>query len=127
MKKVKILFWLVLFGFIALFVYQNKDFFMAYQSFQLNLYLAGPYHTPNMPNVMIFLVFFFLGLLIAYFYSLFGSYRQNKTIRNLNGTVAAQSEEIATLRGKLGTVHSPSAPENDTRVEPTSSTPPLEA
>lgn len=111
MKKLKIFFWLVLFGFIALFVYQNKDFFMAPQSFTLNLYLAGPYHSPELPNVLIFLVFFFCGLLIAYFYSLYGYYRQNKTIRTLNGTIAAQTDEIASLRGKLENLGSPMKPE----------------
>ena len=127
MKKVKIFFWLVLFGFIALFVYQNRDFFMARHSFQLNLYLAGPYNTPEIPNVLIFIVFFFSGLLIAYFYSLYGNYKQNRTIRNLNATVTAQSEEIATLRGKLENVHSPLAPEREIQTEPTPPTQPAEA
>ncbi len=127
MKKVKIFFWLVLFAFIALFIYQNSNFFMARQSFELNLYLAGPYNTPEIPNVLIFVVFFFSGLLIAYFYSLYGNYKQNKTIRNLNGTVAAQSEEIAALRTKLENVPSPLPPEHEIQTDPTPPTQPAEA
>ncbi len=129
MKKIKIFFWVALFGVMALFVYQNKAFFMTPQSFSLDLYLMGPYETPMLPNVLSFLVFFFLGLLIAYFYSLFGSYRQSKTIRHLNATVAAQSDEIASLRSQLAAPRPPEAPEGQTGSEstPHSSPAPAEA
>ena len=110
MKKVKIVFWLLLFGFIALIILQNKPFFMARHSFQLNLYLAGPYVTPELPNVVIFLAFFFCGLLIAYFYSLYGYFKQNKTIRNLNGTVSSQTDEIVSLRRQLEGLQRPAEP-----------------
>ena len=98
MKRVKIFFWLLLVGFLALIIFQNKAFFMAQQTFQLNL---GFWHLDpplRIANVVTFLGFFFAGLLIAYFHGLYGQFRLNRTIRQLNATVAAQSEELEGLR-----------------------------
>lgn len=97
MKKIKIVFWLLLFGFLALVIFQNKHYFLTTHSFQLNL-LFYQTQTPPIHNVLVFLGFFFIGLLIAYFYGLYGQFRLGRTIKNLNATVAAQAEEIEGLR-----------------------------
>jgi hypothetical protein len=66
MKKVKIAFWVILIGFFVLVVFQNQAFFMAKQSFLINLYFKK-YYTAETFNAVIMLALFLCGFLIAYF------------------------------------------------------------
>lgn len=104
MKKVKIAFWMVILGFLALLVYQNKDFFLSEHSLGINLYFFQK-NTPDLPNAVLFAIFFLSGWLIAYFFSLFDRYKANKTIKNLNyqiasyqGTLDQMKQEIQALK-----------------------------
>jgi len=108
MRKVKFAFWLLLLAFIGLVIYQNKAFFLAKKSFFIDLFFKS-YHTPALPIAVLMLACFVVGLLIAYFFSLYGRFRANKTIKNLNATIAAQTDEIANLKDKL--VATPPPPE----------------
>lgn len=101
MKKFKIFLWLLLIAVLAVVVWQNQAFFMMRQSFHINPWLAGPYVTPELPILVICAGLFLLGFLIAYIYGLYGYFKQGKTIKHLNATVAAQTEEIQKLRGQL--------------------------
>jgi hypothetical protein len=101
MKKVKILFWLIIFGLLGLLIFQNQDFFLARKSLGLNLYYAQ-YQIPEAPNAILFVAAFFAGLLIAYVFSLFGQYKNGKTIKNLNATIQSQVETIARLKNEMG-------------------------
>ena len=97
MKKAKIAFWVILFGFIALILYQNREFYMSQQSLGLNL-LFFDYHTPEIPNAVLFLAFFFVGLLIAYFFSLFERYNSRKAIKTLTANLAASEKMLDALK-----------------------------
>jgi hypothetical protein len=109
MKKVKIFFWLLLLVVLGVVVFQNKAFFMTRHSFRIDPWVAGPYVTPELPIVVIFAALFLLGLLISYFYSLYGLFKQNKTIKHLSATVAAQTAEIEALRRKVTALEGPAA------------------
>jgi cell division protein FtsL len=50
---------------------------------------------------------FLIGFLIAYIYGLYGYFKQNKTIKHLNATVAAQTEEIQNLQRELEALQPP--------------------
>ncbi len=100
MKRVKIAFWIIVIGFIALVVFQNKFFFMAKQSLAINLWIKK-YNTPEIANAIFFLVCFFAGLLAAYFASLSGRFKSKKTIKNLKTSLDSQSEIISELKEEV--------------------------
>ncbi len=67
MKKIKIALWVIIFAFIGLVMYQNRVFFMAKQSFNINLYFIDSYETPEIYNAILFFAFFAVGLLSPIF------------------------------------------------------------
>ena len=50
MKKATLIIWVIIFGFIALVIFQNQTFFLAKQSFRLNLGIMSEYLSPAIPN-----------------------------------------------------------------------------
>jgi predicted membrane protein len=109
MKKVKIAFWVIVFGFLGLIIFQNQDFFLAKQSLSVNLYFTS-YTSPEVENALFFLVFFFAGLLITYIFSLFSQYKAGKTIKALNATIKSNGEELSKLQSEVAALKQPSAP-----------------
>jgi len=101
MKKLKILLWIIIIGFIALVFFQNKDFFIAKQGLKLNLYFAGPYQSPELPHVLWFLATLSIGLLISYFYGLAERFKLKKIIKGLNAKIDTQMEMISQIRSEL--------------------------
>ncbi len=100
MKKVKIAFWLIVFGFVALVIFQNQDFFLAERSLSVNLFFAK-YETPLMPNAVLFVAFFLTGLLISYFLSLVDKFKSGKIIKELRAVKNSQVETIDALKKEL--------------------------
>ena len=109
MKRVKIVFWVIILIFLVVIFIQNKPFFIAKQSLKLQLPFLKAYHTPELPYAVIFLVFFLAGFLIAYFFSLYDRFKSKKTIKNLNAAAASQLEELATLKSQLESLQSASS------------------
>lgn len=109
MKKVKVAFWVILLVVAVVFVYQNKDFFMAKQSLSFKLPILDAFSTPELPLVILFLAFFLTGFLIAYFISLYDRFKSRKTIKNLNAATVSQLEELATLKSELESLRSDSS------------------
>jgi hypothetical protein len=124
MRKFKIFLWLLLLAVLAVVVWQNQAFFMTRQSFHVDPWLAGPYATPELPIVVLCVGLFLLGFLIAYVYGLYGYFKQGKTIKHLNATVAAQTEEIQTLRRRVEEIEPPPA---DALVDPPPEAPTADA
>ncbi|MFH0725279.1 MAG: LapA family protein [Pseudomonadota bacterium] len=120
MKKVKILLWIILLGITALIVYQNKTFFLEKHSFTVNFFVGDILHSPEWPNIAWFLACFFLGLLIAYFFSLMERFRSNKTIKDLNAKTESLLDMISQLRKELESRKSPMATTPVIEVEPES-------
>jgi hypothetical protein len=110
MKKAKIAFWGILIAFIALLVYQNLDFFMSTHGLRVNL-LVKEYRTPELQNAILFLIFFFAGLLISYFFSLFDRFKSRKTIKNLNNSLEQSQKMLEALKTEMNALKAGSSPE----------------
>ncbi len=93
-KKAKIAFWLIILVFAGVFIYQNKDFFMAKQSLSLTLPFLETLHTPEFPQAVLFLVFFLTGLSTAYFFGLYNRFKSKKAVKKLNAAVAPHQDEL---------------------------------
>ncbi len=117
MSKFKIGIWAIVFVFILLFFVHNQQFFMTKTAFDVNIFgiegLAeyGSFfkkaEIPPVPNVVIFLGFFILGVAVSYFFNFFGWIRSKRAIRrlsteneHLNGKVEQLETELASLRGQ---------------------------
>lgn len=105
MKKVKLLFWLIVVGLIALAVYQNLELFQGQHEVRLDLYVkqfAGEFSF----GVML-LALFLAGLLVAYFFSLGSRFRSRKTIRKLNEELAAERKKASELESRAARAEAP--------------------
>jgi uncharacterized integral membrane protein len=100
MKKVKVIIWVLVVGFVVLAVFQNQNYFVSEQQFELNLFFAK-YQTPALANGLIVLVSFVLGLLIAYFFNLAERLRTRKATKKLNATIASNQTDLSALRNEL--------------------------
>ena len=102
MKKVKIAFWIVVFGFVGLVIYQNKDFFMAESrmTFDLGFFY---YETPFLANAIFFVALFLVGILISYFLSLFKHFKDAKIIKTLKAKEISLVEAVSSLEKQLST------------------------
>jgi uncharacterized integral membrane protein len=102
MKKIKIIFWIIFLGLIAIIFFSNKNyFFSTKQSMRILVPFAEPYEFKELPNAIYFLVFFLVGFLIAYFISLSERFKSRKTIKNLNAAATSQLEEISSLKKEI--------------------------
>ncbi len=110
MKKVKYLFWIIIIGFLALLVYQNKEFFLSKYILQLDL---GFYNnsTPEIYNLVIIASFAALGMLIVYISSLFQLFRARKTIKALQNTIDTNAGIVSGLKREVDTLKLTPAPE----------------
>ena len=100
MKKATLLLWLIIFGFIALLILQNKTFFMAQNAFILD-FGVKQYAIPEIYNAILVLIFFFAGLIIAYLFSFSARFKAKRTIKKLNTTIAAHMNEMDGLKGEI--------------------------
>jgi len=106
MKRVKIALWIIFFGFLVIIFFSNKDYFLAKQGIQINLFFTEPFQIQELPNAVYFLVFFLAGFLIAYFISLSERFKSKKTIKNLNAAATSQLEEISVLKKEIDSLKS---------------------
>jgi predicted membrane protein len=109
MKKVKIAFWIVVFGFIGLVIFQNKDFFMAESRLMIDLGFFY-YETPFLANAIFFVAFFLVGILISYFFSLFKHFKDAKTIKTFKAKETSLVETVSSLEKQLSTQTVPTEP-----------------
>ena len=110
MKKMKIAFWLLVFAFLALIIYQNLAFFRAPLSLQVNLGFTE-YATPEFQIWVFFIALFLLGILLTYLFCLPAIFKAGKN-RTLNATIASQRDELNALKKDVAAMRSP------TPVEP---------
>ncbi len=100
MKKIKIAFWILMVVFLDLLMMQNQAFFFSKSSFSLDFYYKK-YLTPELPNALLFLSFFFVGLLIAYISGLLEQYKSKRTVKDLKATLQSQMKVITDLKNDL--------------------------
>ncbi|MBR9987030.1 MAG: hypothetical protein KFF68_14090 [Desulfosarcina sp.] len=109
MKKVKIAFWLVVFGFVGLVIFQNKDFFMSESRLLIDLGFFY-YETPLLANAVFFVAFFLLGILISYFLSLFKHFKDARTIKTFKAKETSLVEAVSSLEQQLSAQTGPAEP-----------------
>jgi hypothetical protein len=105
MKKVKIVFWLLLLGVIVIVVAQNLDFFLKRYAVGIDIGLVS-YHTPNLATAIYLLFFFFTGGLIVFLMGLSERFTSKKTIRELKDTIAAENKKVMDLEARLSAIQS---------------------
>jgi uncharacterized integral membrane protein len=101
MKKTTLIIWAIIFGFMALVIFQNQAFFMARQSLRINFGIFDVYHAPEFPIAVIFLIFFLAGIVIAYLFNFPARFRARQTIKKLNATIASHNSEVAGLKSEI--------------------------
>ena len=104
MKKGTLIIWAIIFGCIALVIFQNQTFFMAKQSLRINPGIFQEYHSPELPNAVFALIFFFCGLFIAYLFSFSMRFKANRTIKKMNATITSCNNELSELRREINTL-----------------------
>ena len=104
MKKATLIVWVIILGFIALVIFQNQTFFMTSHSLRLNLGVVNEYHTPEMPIAVVFIFFFFSGIVIAYLFGLSTRFKARRTAKKLNAAIISHKDEAAKLKSELDTL-----------------------
>ncbi len=106
MTKMKIAFWIIPIGFLALVGYQNKAFFQETRSLSVNLAFTA-YDTPQLQIWIFFLVLFVFGILLTYLFGLPGKFRAGKSIKTLNAAVSSQRSELTSLKNEVAAMRNP--------------------
>jgi len=117
MKNIKIIFWVIIVGFIILLLFQNQDVIIAKQSFKLDLMFVDEYHTPELPNGIIYFVCLLTGFFIAVFAGLADRFKFKKNIRNLKIANKLHLEEISVLKRRLESLQEVSPESTETIIE----------
>jgi len=110
MKKMKIAFWLLVFAFLALIIYQNLAFFRAPLSLQVDLGFTE-YATPEFQIWVFFIALFILGILLTCLFSLPAKFKAGQDKRTLNATIASQRDELNALKKDVAAMRGPAAVE----------------
>jgi uncharacterized integral membrane protein len=112
MKKATLIIWVLIFGVIALLIFQNQAFFLSNQSLQVNLGVTEAYHSPELPIAILVLLFFLTGIFIAYLFSLSARLKARRAIKKLNTTLASHNDEVAGLRREIDSLKGIETPED---------------
>jgi uncharacterized integral membrane protein len=110
MKKATLIVWVIILGFIALVIFQNQTFFMTNHSLRLNLGVINEYHTPELPIAVVFIFFFFSGIVIAYLFGLSTRFKARRTAKKLNAAITSHKDEAAELKRELNTLKGQETP-----------------
>ncbi len=70
MKKTPLIIWAIVFGVIAILIFQNQAFFLTDQSLRINLGVMEEYQTPELPLAILILLFLLTGIIIAYLFNI---------------------------------------------------------
>jgi hypothetical protein len=101
MKKIRIALLLAALGFFCLMIYQNMGYLSAPAGLQINLWIAGSFHSDRIINAQLILGAFFIGVLFSYFWGLSCRFKNNQTIKSLNDTLNSQEVTIADMKNQL--------------------------
>jgi hypothetical protein len=105
MKKARLIIWLLVLGFMGLVIFQNEGYFLnAEQSLRLNLGVFPEYHSPTLPIVFFYLVFFIYGLIVAYCFGLPERFRNRKAIKRLTTADTRREKAMAELNTELARI-----------------------
>jgi len=119
MKKATLIIWALIFGVIALLIFQNQDFFLANQSLRINLGVLEAYHTPELPLAVLVLVFFLAGIIVAYLFNISARFKARRTIKKLNTTIASHNAEVAVMRREIDSLKGIETPDDGKATDAT--------
>ncbi len=117
MKKATLIIWAIIFGVMALLIFQNQTFFLTNQSLRVNLGIMNEYHTPELPIAILVLLFFLAGVIIAYLFSLSARFKARRTIKKLNATITSHNDEVTGLRREIDSLKGIETPEDEPAPE----------
>jgi len=100
MRKIKLVFWLILLGLLGGIFWQNQAFFLEKRGVEFD-YVMGNYSFPELQIALYFLIFFLVGLLLSYFSSLSEKFVARKIIRKLNDELAAARKKNTDFEASL--------------------------
>jgi len=118
MKNIKLVLWLIILGFVGVFLFQNQDIITATRSFSLDLKI-DKYYTPELPNGIIYFICLLTGFCIAFFLCLAKRFKSRKDIKKLKADNNSYLEEISALESKVELLQSVYPRPNETVMEST--------
>ena len=114
MKKGTLFIWLIIFGFMALVIFQNKAFFLESKTaIYLNLGFGAAFQTPELPNAVIFLIFFVFGAIVAYLFGLSVRFKAKRSIKKLTVAEASHLKELSELKDEITQLKSIDTPADE--------------
>ena len=101
MKKVKLVVWMLIIAFVAILIYQNRDFFWASkQGLAVDLAFAK-YQIPEVEHLIIFGAFFAAGFLLGIYFLISRGLKKKKLVKALKAQVKEQTEKADALEEEL--------------------------
>ena len=119
MKKSSLIIWVIIFGLIAMVFYQNSAFFFeTRKSLSFNLGAIAPLQTPELQIWVYFVIFFFLGIVIAYIFTFPTRFKAKRTIKKLNAKLSLQDNEVTELKSEINSLKGIEEPAAEQPLEP---------
>jgi cell division protein FtsL len=103
MKKSTLVIWAIIFGILALLIFENQEFFLAKQSLRINLWVKE-YKLPELANALLILIIFLAGIVITFLFTLSARFRARRTIKKLNATVTKNNKELSELKTEINSL-----------------------
>ncbi len=104
MKKATLIIWAIIFGVMALLIFQNQALFLKNESLRVNLGIFKEYNTPELPIAILVLLFFLLGILIAYLFSISARFKARRLIKKLNTSNASLKSDVEGLQKEVNSL-----------------------
>ena len=105
MKKSSLIIWVIIFALIAMVFYQNSAFFFeTRKSLSFNLGVIQPLQTPELQIWTYFVIFFFLGIVLAYLFAFPSRFKTKRTIKKLNAKLSSQDNEVTELKSEINSL-----------------------
>ena len=121
MKKSTLVIWAIIFGILALVIFENQEFFLAKPTPPLHLNLGvKDYQLPEMANALWTLIFFLAGIIITFLFSLSARFRARRSIKKLNAIIAKHNKELSELKTEIDALKGIESP-SDTESSDTGS------
>lgn len=118
MRKFKIAIWVIIFGLLILFMFQNQEYFQNKANLKINLMVVDAYQFPEVTNAVIFLACFVLGMLVAFFFGFVDKFKNKKVVKQLTGAISSNKETITKLESELDDIkQTQTKPSTEVKVE----------
>ena len=101
MKKATVIIWAIITVIIGIVFYDNWDIISNKTSLSIR-FVETP--LPPLPIFVYFIIFFFFGFIIAYFFNFSTRFKARRTIKKLNAALTSHQDEVAKLKGEINTL-----------------------